>query len=210
MCQDILSNHKAREISRALSFYHRDFTKYFALLVSLTEAIPLQVSNQVRNAFTHLARADQATDIAVVDTQVQLAIGHLERGIRDCLKLCVVFQHERIEGLLASVRFKYGFVTPALANSRRIIVSERQTILEDETRGHDDVATRYETLFEQMVNIEEQIHQHYDDIKNISNRYTRFFLRYFRVWAWPLLVVIGGVLGQLLRTIVLHFMQGTP
>src|SRR5579875_3001772 len=76
---------------------HGRLQDFYAGAVALTEKQPDQVNNEVRNAVTHMARAYCADTRAAADQQLNQAVSHIERAMRDCLKLSVIELHDRIQ-----------------------------------------------------------------------------------------------------------------
>jgi hypothetical protein len=88
------------------------FTQYMAAMIAISESVPEEINNQIRNAFTHVARAAHAETLTDVNAEVEKAIGHIERACRDCLKVSIIYARENLDQLVADVVFFYGFMPP--------------------------------------------------------------------------------------------------
>lgn len=76
---------RGREIARALTYYQKNFTRFLAQLIGVEERLPEACNNEIRNAFTHVARAQVSPSIEEVRKEIDRAIDHIERASRDCL-----------------------------------------------------------------------------------------------------------------------------
>lgn len=198
MNSDDFFDEKARSLNRAFHMYNDTFTKYFSITISLTEAIPDQINNHIRNAFTHLSRAHESDDITTVEREVEKAISHIERGNRDCLKICVAHQHDKIEALFSAIRFNYGFVTPSINSAKKSIQKERQNLLQEETKGNDNITIKFEELLRKSLELEEYIYEQYSDVSLSDIRLLRFLQRHWRILSWPIFTIIGTVIGYVM------------
>lgn len=105
--------------------YMQEFVDICALTVSITESYPEQSNNEIRNALTHLARALEIEKSEEMLTQVNKAKDHIERGKKDCLKMCIIEMHGRIRSMLATIEFKEGII-PNKFNIRTIDLEKRR------------------------------------------------------------------------------------
>jgi rRNA maturation protein Rpf1 len=155
---------KARLTRRAFKLFDQNFTKYMAVTISLTEAIPDQINNHIRNAFTHLSRACFANDKKDVEDEVNRAISHIERANRDCLKVSVLEQHDRLKSIFADIRFFHGFITPSIKSKYDNITQLRERSYEDEVRGDKNATDKLETLLRCTNELVEEIDNTYISI----------------------------------------------
>lgn len=74
-----------------LRYYREDLADLVALAVVRSEAFPKQILNEIRAAFTHLARADNPT-LSQKDRESEIDSSgrHLLRATMDCLKVVII------------------------------------------------------------------------------------------------------------------------
>lgn len=190
---------KARALDRAFSLFYEDFTKYLATTISLTESIPDQINNQIRNAFTHLARVNMSTDPEEIKQETEKAIGHIERANLDCLKVGIIHQHDKLDYLIADVRFFHGFLTPSIKSKRQQIEKERNELYESESRGDGDVTDKYEILLTKYIDLDDEINDAYIDVQGGKKRFFRLIQRWFRPIGFVIFTVVGVAVGFILR-----------
>jgi hypothetical protein len=127
------------EIGHALTRdVHDELLPFFAAAVSLTESLPEQVNNELRNALTHFARSLQADTKAAAQRDVEKGHGHLDRAKRDALKLSILTLHDRIQVALAEVVMRMGTVNAAFTVRRDRLTGLRQSVFLAEAQGADD------------------------------------------------------------------------
>jgi hypothetical protein len=98
-------------IGDALEYYSDFVTQYLAAAVSEIDRLPIEVLNEIRGAFTHLAKANKSGE-GTEDylAEVGNARRHLKRTSLDCLKLAIMACAERIERRLEALNT--DFVLP--------------------------------------------------------------------------------------------------
>ncbi len=189
---------KTQEFSRAFGIFRGGFTKHLATVISLTEKIPDQAGNHIRNAFTHLARADSLSDRREIEKEVEKAINHIERASRDCLKISIIFLHDRLKSMVADARAFYGRTTPSINTGMREIREAREKVCRDEAENASDVASDYEIIVLRGINLENEINAAYNEHFTWNKRqFSHFIMR----WSSPISYVAAIAIGFALRSI---------
>ena len=87
------------EIQRVLQYYHDEVIPALAAALTIDDAFPEEVLNEIRNAMTHVARASCMTDAALQSRidEAKAAQRHLKRVVLDCLKVCILALATRSE-----------------------------------------------------------------------------------------------------------------
>lgn len=189
-----IEEHRAREIFRALSFYDENFTRYLATTISFTETLPEEINNQIRDAFSHLSRARNATSQREITRQVKLAISHIERANRDCLKASIIFAREELDELIADATFIGGFLTPTVKQSYKSLKEKRRSAYQTETRGDDKLNGSLEEILRLTIKISDDIKKEY----TASGKPTTRVFRSIKRWSRPIFMLVSLVLGTAL------------
>lgn len=142
---------KADLIRSVIRFYHEDFTEYYATVIALTEKMPEQINNEIRNAFSHLARVYVATSVDNAKSEADKARGHIERACRDCLKASIIAVHDTIENQYNHALIRYQGIAPKITGERKAIRQERVTLAKAETKGANDLTGRFRDLLERSL-----------------------------------------------------------
>lgn len=88
------------------------------MATELNNIVPLQFTNELRNAINHLARAYCCENDADVDEEIRKAIGHIERAKRDCLKMSSIAISEDISSQFMLIEQKYGLLPTHIRKTR--------------------------------------------------------------------------------------------
>lgn len=195
---DLNEDDRAREISRALNFYLDRFTLYLATTISITESIPDEANNQLRNALTHLARANQANDAAALNKEVASAIAHFERANRDCLKVSIIKARDAMDQAVTNVRFFRGSLTPKIEDMIKELKEIRRRGHIAETRGDETQTKMLEEILRLTLAITDEIHQHYQ----VSSKNPSKLRKFWHKWGRLLLLVLAVLIGTLIRPYV--------
>ncbi len=149
------------KINEALLFYEEYFTKYFATVISLTEKIPEQINNEIRNAFSHLVRVNIAQTKAEIIDEAAKAIGHIERACRDCLKICIAESYDNIKLQCDYALTYYKAISPNHTAEKRWLIEERKNISLEEIKGEKSLTGRFEELLSRMLALKESLEEQY-------------------------------------------------
>ena len=192
---------RAEEVSSVLDFYHSDFTTYLATVISLTETLPEQINNQIRDAVTHLARANIADTLTEVQHQSRLARSHIERANRDCLKASIIAARVELDDLVQDVVFYHGFLTPAIKASYDDIRQLRKAAYQAETRGDDDQVAKLDEILRLTMALSGEVRAHYSVAGAKRTKLHRLFKRWFRPLAFVVTLLVGTAIGIVARGI---------
>jgi hypothetical protein len=115
--------------------YYNDFTEIFSLVASLTDAIPAQANNEIRNALNHLGRASATEDITDAESNIDLARWHIALAKSDCLKIGIIHQSEVISDLITNIENASGRILSDLRLRSAELTARRRDVLRDEQRN---------------------------------------------------------------------------
>lgn len=186
---------RTRQIRRVLSFYDCDFTKYLASTISFAEKLPEEINNQIRNAFTHLARAQEAQNLTDFNREIELAISHIERANRDCLKASIIIARDQLESLVSDAVFYYVALTPDLKARHKNIVDLRRQAYQAETRGDKNQVARLEEILRETMHTADLVREQYREVGSRKAKALRFLHR----WSNPLATVAALLLGYIIH-----------
>lgn len=81
-------------ISQVLKYYRENFFPIFAYATAMEARIPIEMLNEIRNCFDHLARAELGHD---PDANIIKAKNHIDRACLDCAKIAWVACKNEVE-----------------------------------------------------------------------------------------------------------------
>ena len=191
-------NTRARQIRHALSYYDEHFTKYLASAIAFSEQIPEEINNQIRNAFTHLARAQEATDQRTFQEEIEKCIGHIERGSRDCLKASIIVARDQLESMISDAVFYYVTLTPDLKARYKEIVNLRREVYRAETRGERGINEKLELILRETIHLQDLIKERYREVGTKKAKILRFAHR----WSHPAYTLVALAIGYIARPYV--------
>lgn len=190
---------RTEEVSSVLNFYHEKFTAYLATTIAFTEKLPEEINNQIRDAFTHLARANVLTSEDEIAGECKLAIGHIERANRDCLKACIIKTREELDNLLNDVAFHHGFPSPAIKTASDRIKIERKATYRAEAAGANDITQRLEEILRLTMDLCDEIRTHYSVAGKTRTRLGRWIRSWFKPLWTVIALLIGAIVGSVIR-----------
>jgi hypothetical protein len=170
--------------------FHVDFTEAWATTVALTETIPDQANNEIRNAFNHLARALKSETEEDAAGNIREARSHLDRAKRDCLKISVIYVHESVQSLIWYVEHNHGLVPENIRIRRKTLTIERKSIYSDETMGLA-VSDRLEALLREYADLE----SHIIDNFGLPSRLVTGMRIFFRKWWKTCVIFVAATLA---------------
>lgn len=139
---------KFQLIQNVIHFYHEDFTEYYATVIALTEQMPEQINNEIRNAFSHLARVNAAASLDEAKSEAEKAQAHVERACRDCLKASIIFVHDDITNLRNRAVTLYQAIDPVNTAAINTFFEDRKQLILAEARGEKELTDRFQELLE--------------------------------------------------------------
>lgn len=155
---------KQELIDAVFKFYHEEFSKNYALSVAIAEKLPEQVNNEIRNAFSHLARANAYSGNSLIESECNQAINHIKRAIRDCLKIAIVHLHDKINGAMNNAELNFSPLPPAIIQQRKYLTKTRQELLIAEASGGEDITKKYEELLSDCFSLDEKLSELYSNL----------------------------------------------
>lgn len=157
-----MSQHTIEEI---LGFYRENIPGALALGYSVTEMLPLEILNEVRSAFSHIARVPLVGESSEGgQKELSRALAHLERALLDCGKLCVLFEieglNEDMDALVHSTQCPRSILDEAetLRNRRKELGGQEADIL------NDDVTQGYFELFSDLGRFRRKLRDEYGEL----------------------------------------------
>lgn len=156
---------KTQLIENVIGFYHEDFTEYYATVIALTEQMPEQINNEIRNAFSHLARVQTATSQVEAEKEAEKAQAHVERACRDCLKASIIAVHDDITNLRNRAVTLYQAIDPVNTAQINALFAERSALNLAEARGEKDLTDRFQSLLEQGLALRVRVAELYGSPK---------------------------------------------
>ncbi len=164
-----LEEYRKEKINEITAFFHKDFTKHYATVISLTEEMPEQVNNEIRNAFTHLVRVNIVKTNPEIKDEAEKAICHTERACRDCMKACLIQSYENIERQYNYACAYHTNISPKLMTERKNIKKERKNIGLAEAAGERHLLGRFEDLVVRSLELQDNLQEQYGlRVENIS------------------------------------------
>ena len=207
------AQHSLQSIS---DYYLNDVTDALALAYKACEKFPIEVLNEVRSAFTHVARAQASDgDNEAFESELSKARSHLLRCNLDCAKLCLLNiagkLDDDMEALVHSTEFPRTIKEEADAlRNRRHDVSVREAIAADD----------------QVVEIYWELVRDYNDFRDeLVTEYGKFYVdatkeglaqrlaEKFTEGQWSgrrqtwITALVLGILGSMLGALILNFLE---
>lgn len=142
-------------IPEVLGYYRSEVVPLLAAALTIDDKFPLEVLNEIRASYTHLARAEAlGADHSDFPSEIHAAWRHLRRSCLDCLKVCISVTAIRSEGSVA-----------ALADTLQL---------------PDDVYKVMSSLRKRRLAIaahegQEPPHEVIEDLKELFNQYDEFY-----------------------------------
>lgn len=186
---------RTRQVKNVLFHFDQNFTKYLAATIGLTEKLPEEVNNQIRNAMTHLARAQVAPTQSALGDEVSKAKSHIDRANRDCLKASIIVAREKLDNLVAEARFYHAGLTPELQTRLKNIAEDRQEAYKAEAQGRADIVVCLEKLLADIMFASDIIQETYREAGSKKAKLTRFLFRWYR----PAFTLVALVIGYVTR-----------
>lgn len=175
-----------------------DFLVYYAAIIGTFEQKPFQLHNQISNAVTHIARALNADDLPSAESELGKADVHIERAIRDALKIFIARMRERITHLVMRIEGHHGILHRPFQVSIREIEKERTALYKDETQGKHAIGPRFQTIANSLVVLEDQMREHYVLYSEVRYKFGTFLRA-----SWGVLSIISvGILGSLIASVL--------
>lgn len=92
------------DVSSVLSYYSDEVVVALAAALTIDDKFPEEVLNEIRNSFTHLARANAiGSEHDDYRKELESANRHLKRVCLDCLKICILVTSQRCESAIEAL-----------------------------------------------------------------------------------------------------------
>jgi hypothetical protein len=146
--------------------YLNDFYEIFEFTLRITNEIPPQANNEIRNALNHLARAVGNPAGSSVPEELRKARRHLTLAKRDCLKISILHKETLLAKIIAAIEENRG-VEPTLRRRMIVLRGERRDISNNEIKGtdaslySDDEAT--DGALETLLTDQNKFHEYLED-----------------------------------------------
>lgn|GEM_PF-6668173 len=186
-------------ISDVLYFFSKDFTKFYATVIEITEKLPEQINNEIRNAFSHLARANESDDIEAIKAECDKSRDHIERANRDCLKCSIITLRDRIMNKLDNATIQHTPLPPGIMQRKKSIEQERRNLLQDEARGIKGLTGRYEILLVDCINLDEELFALFGILPSDKLWKLLLFMKQQRSGFFI------GIVASIIATLLLHY-----
>jgi hypothetical protein len=149
-------------IQKLLAYYHGEVVPALATAVTLDHAFPQEVLNEVRNALTHMGRAnalDPEKDGA--QKELQAAKRHLMRCTLDSLKVILLSIAKRCDGTLTALNRE--MLLPASVNKEAHELRRRRIEVGTHEGQHpiDDIVEKLKVLCDDYDKFSEKIHSEF-------------------------------------------------
>lgn len=90
-----------RTIESVLEYYHSEVIPALSYAVTIDDAFPEEVLNELRNTLTHMARANHVGVVSESgQDELSAAMRHLKRSTLDCLKVSLLVLAQKCEGMI--------------------------------------------------------------------------------------------------------------
>jgi len=192
-------------ISSLLTYWHREVVPALATAVTLDHAFPQEVLNELRNAMTHMGRAnamDPATDKEKIQRELHAAHRHLLRCTLDCLKVVLLAIARRCEGFISALDNE--LLLPEIVHGEaRALRKRRIELSKHEGQSPiDHVVEKLKALCDDYDKFSQKIEAEYSgDV--VLNR--RSLVRK-RVWIERGWGFLGGMIGSSIVAILAWFL----
>ena len=181
---------------------HDQFVDFYAAAVSLTERQPDQVNNEIRNALTHLSRSLAVDDYAQANSEIDRACNHIDRAMRDAIKLAVFELRDRIHSACAEIRLVHGVLDTPFLVRRENLTDQRKALIKLETEGSKDVMAGFVQLFIDARSLEDDLIKAYDVTYGRISKAKAWTIWFRRQIKGIVLGLAVGIMGSLIYTIL--------
>lgn len=200
ICEEIKENSAFTHLdNNVISIYETHLNVIAPLIIQLETLdgeYPIEVLNEIRAIFTHLARSKVTEDINVYEDNIIKAESHAKRAVLDCFKyLCVAYddQYHKFEHYYKNVDISLvdnGEFLPLLLEKRQNAVNLIQVARKNELQNPqlDNIFSDFEAASNayaevyNMINESSKKLQHFKGISAKKNR-------------WRIILDILGIIG---------------
>ncbi len=142
---------------------------------------PTEILNEIRAAFTHLARCAKDVECSIYQSNVKKAEGHMKRALLDCFKyMCVSYdeKYREFDRLYRNVDLSQvdnGEFLFKLCKMRKdaVELSKAAHKAELEFKDVQFVFSAYETAFHAYADVQELIESSYEKLHRVQRKASR-------------------------------------
>ena len=185
------------------AYYRETVPSSLALVYSATEKFPLEVLNEVRNAFSHLARAS-AMDSNDAELQKNLgqAKGHLQRAALDCGKICVLTEIDLMDEDMDALVHNTSCPRTILEGSEKLKEERYRLSALEVDVPNNDIVEGYFSLYQELKAFRVHLRSEFNELivdafrTRIEDRVSEAEIRGLRKGAvikWTTGLIIGAV-----------------
>lgn len=151
-------------IGGVISFFHQDFSSYYASTIAIVEKLPDQINNEIRNAMSHLARANASDNIATIQLECDRARAHIERANRDCLKCSIITLRKKIHRQVFHAKIHLMGMPPGIIQQKKYIERERNRLILAEEYGEAGITPAYEKLLLSCSHLDDSLNDLFGEL----------------------------------------------
>lgn len=176
--------------------YLNTIAPFIIQLETLDGEFPVEILNEIRAIFTHLARCSISDSISVKRDNIYKAERHVKRAILDCFKyMCVAYddQYRDFEQLYKNIDLSVidnGDFLPSLCKKRKLAIDYIKTARETELKS-EDVDSSF-SAFELAYNAYTDV---YNFIKETEEKLIRVKTKAIKKERWRRILDISGLVG---------------
>lgn len=186
-------------VSDVLEYYRGEVIPVLAAAITIDDEFPEEVLNEIRNSFTHLARANnlsEKTHRAERQDELKAALRHLKRTALDSLKDAILVLAQRservIEALTEDINLPNG-VYQQMADLRR---RRKELATHEGQEPTDHIVDKLKTLFNDYDEFYVGLEQHYAGDTAEMRRNARRRRRWIdRMWGFALGLVASAIVA---------------
>lgn len=165
-------------IASIFDSYQNIIAPFILQLEILDGEYPIEILNEIRAIFTHLARSANSDTNDVYEDNIVKAERHIKRATLDCFKyLCVSYDdhYKEFENMYNGVDLSFvdnGTFLPELCKKRKKSIELLQTAKKNELNAInvEDVFFDYELAYNAYSEVFEMINCSYEKFENLKNR----------------------------------------
>lgn len=166
------------EVKGIFDTYLNVISPFVVQLEVLDDEFPVEILNEIRSIFTHLARSAITDKPKVYSENIIKAERHVKRAVLDCFKyLCYVYENKYIEfeKLYKNVDLSLidnGKFLPELCKRRKYAVELLNKAKEKEiaTENVNDTFEDFESAYNAFADVYKYINDSYENLQNIKQR----------------------------------------
>lgn len=146
----------------ALRYYSEEVADLVALAVVLSERFPEEILNEIRAAFTHLARSETCSCSTQRVRELQSTGRHLHRVSLDCLKVGIILTAKTVDGMMRALTEGARLPEPVYKKADDLR-RKRQVLLRNEiSHPTDTLVSTLRELFDEFDEFRVELQTQYN------------------------------------------------